>query len=207
MEILTLEYAKSVLPESMIFINGDAKKFREIVFKVFLIKSEGRLILIDAGCETMPNFVMRDFIGTVQALRNINIMPDEITDVVITHSHHDHIECVNYFKNAVIHIEANEYEAGKKYIPDGFTVNVFENELEVCVGVKAVKIGGHSAGSCVVEIENDGVIYVISGDECYSRECLTKKIPTGSSVNPQASREFIEKYSDEKYTVLLCHDV
>ena len=201
-----MEYAKSVLPESMIFINGDAKKFREIVFKVFLIKSEGRLILIDAGCETMPNFVMRDFIGTVQALRNINIMPDEITDVVITHSHHDHIECVKYFENAVIHIEENEYEAGKKYIPENFRVNVFKDEFEVYGGVKAVKIGGHSQGSCIVEIENEGRIFVVSGDECYLRECLDKKIPTGASKNPQASRDFVEKYSDEKYTVLLCHD-
>ena len=83
---------------------------------------------------------------------------------------------------------------------------MFKNELVLCKGVKTVKIGGHSAGSCVVELENDGRIFVISGDECYSRECLKKKIPTGSSVNPQASREFIEKYSNEKYTVLLCHD-
>lgn len=50
----------------------------------------------------MPVFVMRDFIGTVQALKNINITPDWITDVVITHSHHDHIECVKYFKNIAI---------------------------------------------------------------------------------------------------------
>lgn len=49
-------------------------------------------------------------------------------------------------------------------------------------------------------------IYIISGDECYSKECLKNKIPTGSSVCPEKSVEFIEKYSDSKYTVLLCHD-
>lgn len=207
MRIIPIEYGKSVLAESMIFTGGKADKVRDIVFKVFLIVTEEKKILVDAGCETMPNFVMRDFIGTVDALEKAGFLPGDITDVIITHSHHDHIECVNYFKNAVIHIEQGEYEEGKKYIPEGFAVNVFENELMVCGGVKAVKIGGHSEGSCVVEIENDGRIFVISGDECYSRECLTRKIPTGSTVNPQASRKFIEKYSDEKYTVLLCHDV
>lgn len=206
MQIIPVEYGKSVLPESMIFINGDKNKSRKIVFKVYLIKTDEKLILVDAGCETMPGFVMRDFIGTVQALKNINITPDEITDVVITHSHHDHIECVKYFNNAVIHIQSDEYEGGKRYIPDDFKVNVFENEFSVCENVKIVKIGGHSKGSCIVEIAIDTKAYIISGDECYLRECLTKKIPTGSSFNQNASREFIKKYSDSKYTVLLCHE-
>lgn len=206
MQIIPVEYGKSVLPESMIFINGDENKFREIVFKVYLIKTDKKLILVDSGCETMPGFVMRDFIGTVQALKNINITPDEITDVVITHSHHDHIECVKYFNNAVIHIQSDEYEGGKRYIPDEFKVNVFENEFSVCENVKIVKIGGHSKGSCIVEIAIDTKDYIISGDECYLRECLTKEIPTGSSFNQNASREFVKKYSDSKYTVLLCHE-
>ncbi len=206
MQIIPIEFGRSVLPESMIFVNGKRSEFREIAFKVYLIKTEEKLILVDAGCETMPGFEMRDFQGTVKALENINILPDDITDVLITHSHHDHIECVKYFKNAIIHIEQDEYETGKKYIPDDFNVNIFSNEFLVCENIKAIKIGGHSEGSCIVEIKNSNTIYVIAGDECYLRECLDKKIPTASSAAPKASREFIEKYSDKKYTVLLCHD-
>lgn len=205
-QIIPIEYGKSVLPESMIFVNGDKNKVRDIVFKVYLIKADEKLILVDAGCETMPGFVMRDFIGTVQALKNINITPEEITDVLITHSHHDHIECVKYFKNAVIHIQQDEYESGKGYIPDAFKINNFNEEFSVCTCVKIIKIGGHSKGSCIVEVNNDDKTYIITGDECYLRECLDKKIPTGSSFDKEKSREFIEKYSDNKYTVLLCHE-
>ena len=117
MQIIPIEYGKSVLSENMIFINGNENNFRDIVFKVYLIKTDEKLILVDAGCETMPGFVMRDFLGTVRALENIGVSPEEITDVIITHSHHDHIECVKYFENAVIHIQKDEYEIGKKYIP------------------------------------------------------------------------------------------
>lgn len=205
-QIIPVEYGKSVLPENMIFINGDENKSREIVFKVYLIKTDEKLILVDAGCETMPGFVMRDFVGTVQALENINVTPDRITDVVITHAHHDHIECVKYFEKAVIHIQSDEYENGAAYIPDNFNVNIFEQEFTVGTNIKILKTGGHSKGSCIVEIENDSRTYVITGDECYLRECLTNKIPTGSSFNPEASKNFIDKYSDKKYTVLLCHD-
>ena len=206
MEIIPVKYGESVLPEKMIFINGDEDKVREIVFKVYLIKTDEKLILVDAGCETMPRFVMKNFAGTVKALENINISPEEITDVIITHAHHDHIECVKYFKNAVIHIEENEYERGKKYILDDFKVNMFSDEFSVCENVKIIKIGGHSKGSCIVEIKMSDIVYIVAGDECYLRECLTKKNPTGSSFNKQASKDFIEKYSSKEYTVLLCHD-
>lgn len=33
MEILPIEFGKSVLPESMIFVNGDANTPREIIFR------------------------------------------------------------------------------------------------------------------------------------------------------------------------------
>lgn len=206
MQIIPIEYGNSVLSEEMIFINGDKNIFREIVFKVFLIKIDEKFILVDAGCETMPGFAMKNFIGPIKALENMSISPTDITDVIITHSHHDHIECLKYFKNSVVHIEKDEYEYGKEYIPDGFKVNIFSNEFSVYKNIKIVKIGGHSKGSCIVEIKINNKTYVVSGDECYLRECLENKIPTGSSVNQTASKNFIEKYSDSKYTVLLCHD-
>ena len=206
MKILPVIYGKSEIPESMAFLNGDKNKFREILFKVYVIKTENKIILVDAGCETMPWFKMRDFLGTVKALEGIGINPSEITDVILTHSHHDHIECVKYFKNAVIHIEKDEYENGKKYIPEDFFVNTFDNIYEVCKNVKVLKIGGHTKGSCIVEIKDEDKIYIISGDECYLRECLENKIPTGSSFDLKKSTEFISEYSKSKYTVLFCHD-
>ena len=205
-QIMPVIFGRTVLPESMAFQNGDKDKVRDIVFQVFIVKSEKKLIMIDAGCETMRGFVMRDFIGTVQALENANISPDEITDILITHAHHDHIECIKYFKNAVIHIQEDEYESGKRFFTDELKVNTFKDEYNVCENIKLVKIGGHSVGSCVVELEDDDTTYVISGDECYLRDCIEKNIPTGCSVNLEKSKYFIQKYSGKEYTVLLCHE-
>ena len=205
-DIIPIDYGKSVLPESWIFENGAENKFRPIVFRVYLIRTENRLILVDAGCETMPGFDMRDFIGPVKALQNIGISPEEITDVIITHAHHDHIECVNYFKNAVIYIQKDEYESGKSYLAENLNILTFEEEMQVCNGIKAVKIGGHSKGSSIVEITDGQKKYIIAGDECYMRDCLIKQIPTGISYNPEKSREFIKKYGVGEYTVFLCHD-
>lgn len=207
MEIIPLIYGKSVLPESMIFKDGDKDLYRDILFKVYLVKDGERVILLDAGCETMPGFDMKDFIGPVKALKDINIQADEITDVIITHSHHDHIESVKYFKNAIIYIEEDELSEAMRYIPSEFNVKVFKDEFYLTPNIKIVKIGGHSLGSSVVEIKKDNETLVFAGDECYLRECLTKKIPTGTSVCPEKSEFFINKYSSDKYTVLLAHDV
>ena len=205
-QIIPIEYGKSVLPENMIFLNRNSETLREITFKIYLIIMDNKYILVDAGCETMPGFEMRDFIGTVQALENMNLKPEKITDVIITHSHHDHIECVKYFENAVIHIQQDEYEGGKKYIPNGFKLNIFNDEFLIGENLKIIKIGGHTKGSCIVEIKDDNKKYIVAGDECYIRECLTQKIPTAASSDNKASIEFIEKYSSSEYIVLLCHD-
>ena len=205
-EIIPIEYGKSVLPESWIFQNGAENKLRPIIFRVYLIRTENRLILVDAGCETMPGFDMKDFIGPVKALRNIGISPEEITDLIITHAHHDHIECAKYFKNAALYIQKDEYEAGKGYLAENLNIRTFDEEMLICGGIKAVKIGGHSKGSSIVEITDSGKKYIIAGDECYMRECLTKQIPTGISCNPEKSHAFIQKYGKCGYTVLLCHD-
>lgn len=205
-EIIPVDYGKSVLAESMIFENGAKNIFRPIIFRIYLLKTENRLVLVDAGCETMPDFDMKDFIGPVQALYNIGISLAEITDVIITHAHHDHIECVNYFKNAVIYIQKDEYEIGKSLFAEDLTVRTFDEEMQICDNIKAVKIGGHSKGSSIVEINDRDKQYIIAGDECYMRECLEKQIPTGASCNPANSRAFLEKYGKDKYTVLLCHD-
>lgn len=205
-DIIPIDYGNSVLPESMIFENGAENKFRPIIFRIYLLKTENRFILVDAGCETMPGFDMREFIGPVNAPNNIGISPEEITDVIITHAHHDHIECVKYFKNAAIYIQKDEYEAGKGYLADNLNIRTFDEEMQIYDGIKAVKIGGHSKGSSIVKITDADNKYIIAGDECYMRDCLTKQISTGASYNPERSRYFVKKYGNGEYTVLLCHN-
>lgn len=203
-KIIPIEYGNSVLSESMIFQNGAENKIRPIVFMIYLIRTGKRLILADAGCETMPGFVMENFIGPIKALENMGISAEDITDVIITHAHHDHIECAKYFKNATIYIQKDEYESGKTYLAENMKIELFDEEMQICENIKVVTIGGHSKGSCIVEVNCEQDTYIIAGDECYMRECLERKIPTGASYCPDKSCEFIEKYGNGN--VLLCHD-
>ncbi len=206
LQIYCLKYAESVLPESMVFDGGSKEKKLPITFVVFLIETENKKILVDAGCDYMPGFCMKKYYSPAFALRTIDLVAEEITDVIITHAHHDHIEAVKHFKNALIHISKAEYENANQYIGEDMKVNAFENEYDIASQVKIIEYGGHSKCSSIVEIRTDDEIYILAGDECYTNTNIENKICTGVYCNKDKSMAFVEKYSDKKYKVYTCHD-
>ena len=206
MEIIRVTYGETTLPESAIFVSGDKNKEIPIVLSFFLIQRGNRKIIVDTGCDDLPGFVLTNFQSPVKALEEKGVTVDEITDVIITHVHHDHVACVKYFPQAQIWVQEQEYIRGKSYFKNNFYITTFQEECFIAEGVRAVKIGGHTTGSSVVEVENDGKILVLCGDECYCRYNLQNKIPTASSKVPEKSKAFVEKYSCGPYVCLLCHD-
>lgn len=206
-KLTALKYAESTIDESSVFRNGNKGRIWPISMFLFLFETGNRKILVDTGCNELGGFFLSRFIAPVELLRKYGVNKKEITDVIITHSHHDHIALVSEFENATVYIQENEYETGKGYIKDGMKVVKFQEEIQVAENIRAVCIGGHTRGSCVVEFEYDGKNFVIAGDECYSKQCVLRKIPTGVSVNIDKSRLFIEKYGDADYTVFYSHDM
>ncbi len=207
LNLYCLKYAESVLPEGMALYGGLKDKEIPISFAVYLIKTKNKNILVDAGCNTMPDFGMKKFYSPAFVLRQAGLSADEITDVIITHAHHDHIEALSYFKNAVVHITEEEYQNGEKYIPDGMCVKLLENITFIDEKIKVIKWGGHSNGSAIVEITVNNITHILAGDECYINDCISNRIPTGTYYDLEKSREFVEKYSDKKYRVHTCHDI
>lgn len=205
MKITAVVYGKTTLPESMIFDGGDAAAHRRIALRSFLVETEERLILVDAGCVTMPGYEVDSHIGTLRALSELGIAPTDITDLILTHHHHDHVECASSFHNARVYIQRDELPLAKGYLDGCKNITTFDEELVVCEGVRVIRIGGHSIGSCIVSVTCEGTEYVISGDECYHPDCLKKRIPTGCAYSKERSRAFIEEYSKEKYKVLVMH--
>lgn len=206
LKVLAIKYAESTLAEEAVFQGGRRERKLPITFVIYLLETESRKILVDAGCDTMPGFEMINYNRPVDVLGKFGYTPEDITDVIITHAHHDHVAAVGYYKNAVIHIQEDEYADGKKYISNKAIVDVFKEASRLDDNILIKKIGGHSKGSCVVEFEYCNKCYVIAGDECYARECLTNKIPTGSSYNLKNSELFVRVYSQDCYHVLLCHE-
>lgn len=204
--LLALKYGETRIDEGMAYRGGDRSLPVPISLIVYLIEADNRVILVDAGCDDMPGFTLKHFASPVEILRRAGYAPEDVTDLILTHAHYDHAEASHYFKNAVVHIAEEELAAAKRFLPDFLTVQPFKEETCPACGVRAVKIGGHSHGSAVVEVSLGGRTHVICGDECYVRRCLEEKICTGASVCPEKSMAFLEKYGAGDYVTHLCHD-
>jgi len=198
-------FGRTTIPESWIFRGGQQEKAVPIILSVFLIETESRKILVDAGCNTMPGFELKEFVGPAAALQAIGVEPDTITDVIITHAHHDHIEGVFLYENATVYIQEAELAKGRKYIPEHMPVVTFTDRCDLEDGIRILKIAGHSVGSCIVECDYNGKCHVLCGDECYSFYNLDNRVPAARSRAEEISKNFIEHYANPQYECLLCH--
>ena len=185
---------------------GDPDKSCPIVFLLYLIDTGSRKILVDAGCEDLHGFVLADRVSPADALSDYGVPPEQITDVILTHAHHDHIQCVSHFPNAVIHIQEEEYRKGRAYIPANAEVSLFREECLVADHLRVLKIGGHSVGSSIVLLDTPETCLVFGGDECYLPICFQRRIPTGTSHDPERSMAFLKTYGTPQYQILLSHD-
>jgi glyoxylase-like metal-dependent hydrolase (beta-lactamase superfamily II) len=196
MKLTAFQYGKTDLAESMIFEGASPEVKQPISLLFFLIEAGEKKILVDVGCDTMPGFELYEFIPPVTLLEKY-ISREEITHVVLTHCHHDHVDAVRYYTNAKVYINSKEYEYAKGYL-EGLDVVMFDEDFELADGIEVKVVGGHFFGSCIVVIGNT----VLCGDECYSIKNLEEGIMTGSTVCRENSRKFLDKYSKGYNTVL-----
>ena len=208
LSLIAVKYGETEIKRSMAFADavGDDRKV-PISLIVYVIREGDRLILVDAGCDTMPGYPLFLHVSPAKALADAGIDPLAVTDLILTHSHHDHAEAAVHFKNATVYIHEQECAKAseKGFLPVAARVVAFGERLQVgpaCI----LPWGGHSLGSSLVCLSYGGREYVMCGDECYCRVCLLEGRPTGVSKNPTQSRAFIERFSDPKYTVLPAHD-
>lgn len=79
-KITPVRYGATEIKESWVFRGGDPEKVRPISLTVYLIETEDRRILVDAGCDTMPGFDLKYHISPPQALlEQTGVSPREIT--------------------------------------------------------------------------------------------------------------------------------
>jgi len=102
----------------------------DLGINILLVRSADRLIMIDSGCGS--NFG-KDSGWLIQNLANAGIKATEITDVVISHAHPDHIGGLTdqdgevVFPNAAIYLYRTEHDFWMSPSPD-FSKSKLKNE-------------------------------------------------------------------------------
>ncbi|MBW9113938.1 MBL fold metallo-hydrolase [Rhizobium cauense] len=140
-----------------------------------LVRKGGEAILIDAGLgPTIPG-------ALVSSLSLAGIAPEEVTAVLITHVHSDHIgglvtkDGQPAFKHAVIRISEADWdwlhtqpamaEITRVIAPQ---VKTFKPGEDVAMGIKSVRIPGHTPGHVGYMISSQGKTLLDVGDTVHS---------------------------------------
>jgi glyoxylase-like metal-dependent hydrolase (beta-lactamase superfamily II) len=157
--------AKAGAPTDTVTVRVDA----------LLVRGQGHVVLLDTGAGLSVHGVLQ------QSLAKAGVTPDQVTDVLITHSHFDHIGGLvgadgrPAFPKAAIRMSANEWaylqtQDGSKAIAQAIApqVKTFEPGQTVVPGITAVGLYGHTPGHVAYEIVSGGERLLDIGDSAHS---------------------------------------
>ena len=161
----------------------------ETSINTYLIKSNGRLILVDAGSGEL----MGPYGGKlIMNLKKAGVKPEDISDILLTHVHIDHsgglsIKGNMLFPNATIHVNTKDvefwkaheteqagdnrgitanrvaYMALKPYLDAG-KVKTFSGNVALLPGIDTYETPGHMPGHSLYRLQSKGEKIVFLGD-------------------------------------------
>ncbi len=201
-EIFAIKYAERharTRRESFIMAD-DHDSPHPMDFFVWLIRSEGRLILVDTGFDD-AEASRRDRIITrtpAAALQDMGIAPEAVDTVIVTHLHYDHAGTLGDFPNAIFHLQEAEmaFATGpcmcQGPLQHPFTADhvcdmvkrVYQGKVvfhsgdgQVAPGITVHCLGGHSRGLQAVRVETASGPFVLASDAShYYENFLLKKV-------------------------------
>lgn len=146
-----------------------------VAIDALLVKTGDRLVLLDTGLgptalDQLP-----------ESLKRAGFTPDQVTDVLITHTHGDHVLGLTTkaktltFPNATVRMQAKEW-AWMKSQPQNADlvaliapkVKTFEPGAEVAPGIAAIALNGHTPGHSGYEIRSGKARLLDVGDLVHS---------------------------------------
>ncbi len=156
----------------------------------YLIDTGDEVILVDTGIpagtpeevpdENSPIFTGKDICSYMEAFAALGYKPEQVTKILLTHKHADHSGELKSFPNAKVYVGAEETSAEElqgldNLVPVEYTDGAYYN-FPACQkirdGIYFIKAKGHTNGSSIVIVENDGLFFMLHGDITYMDEAL-----------------------------------
>lgn len=205
-DLFVLEYARSRQQPWVDLVSGMYKDgLVDLPFSFVLARRGERNVLIDTGFMQDEHssgfsrkFGIPNWISPVRLLGEIGVAADEITDIIVTHAHFDHMGSIAEFPNAQIVIQKSELLTWYEMIalpprfshltaiidPDNLRtaleasiqhrVTLVDGDQDDVLPGIHVRLGsGHTIGQQYAIVDTGRGRLVISGDCVYSRLQIT----------------------------------
>lgn len=230
-EVYAIRYA--TIPDfavSGLVAAAEAGRKMDIAMMIWLLRGNGRNILVDSGFyreQFFKQWHVTEFVKPSDALKRAGLKPEDVTDVVITHMHWDHADGMDLFPNARIWLQKEEleYYAGSAWQsrrthggidPDDVMAAVKLNvqgrmglvngdAQEILPGVTCYTGGKHTYASQFVGVNAAAGTVVLASDNLYLYENLEKHVPIAATLdaasNLRAQDRMKELAADAKLIV------
>ena len=172
----------------------------DTMYAVWLIRGGGHNILFDSGFHRDRWFklwTIKDYLRPDEAVKLAGVQPDEITDIVVSHAHWDHMGGIDLFPKATIWIQKDEfrYYTGDAWQPGGQHGGIDPDDIqelvklntegrvrlvngdnvEILPGVRAYTGGRHTYASQYILVEGSPRFVLASDNACLYRSLIEGK--------------------------------
>ena len=218
LKIYAIKYGKSLFNKRFVFYGDRSNENINFCWLLYYIEYNDKKILIDTGFSDINSvkiFGIQDFKDPITILKENNIDPESITDVIITHKHFDHAGNAHRFKNAKFIINRDELislkndknlKAVSNFFKEHKNITAFDDEIILYDFFKIKRIGSHTNGSSVVFFDYKGSAYCFAGDEFYLTDNIVKNTGSGTVVNHKKNIDFLKFIINGNYKLFLFHD-
>jgi glyoxylase-like metal-dependent hydrolase (beta-lactamase superfamily II) len=165
----------------------------------FIVVGYGRVVLVDCGTDafTRPGrdalrrrWSIRYAVTVEEALGRLGLAHDDVTDVVLTHHHWDHVGALGELTSARVHANVDEWRAVPPRLrrpveSSGRFRPINGPRVTLWPGFLVREAGLHTAHHSMVEIdcENGGVVIV--SDAAYLYQSIDEGLSSAVSTDPQ----------------------
>lgn len=184
----------------------------------FLVHTSDRTILVDLGVGAEP--IHEAFVtgGLLANLSRTGVDPEDVTDVLFTHMHIDHVGWSTFrgkstFPNATYRVHAADWAhfmtgpladptldplVRELVSPIEGQLQTFDEEIELAPGVQARPAPGHTPGSTIFVISDAGERALLLGDVTHTAAELTDPVWEGvADIDKAAANAMRRRIADE----------
>jgi glyoxylase-like metal-dependent hydrolase (beta-lactamase superfamily II) len=212
-EVYAIRYATIPdFPVAALIQGADPARKLDIAMTVWLVRGNGRNILVDSGFyreQLFKQWKVNDFVKPSDALAPLGVKPEDITDVIITHMHWDHADGMDLFPKARIWLQKDEYAyyTGEAWQRKGAHGGIDPDDVlavvklnlegrvglvngdaqEIMPGVTCYIGGKHTYQSQYVGVTSKEGTVILASDNMYLYENLEKHAPIAQTLDADSN--------------------
>jgi len=206
---------------------ADRSRKMDIAMMVWLVKGDGRIVLVDSGFyhdQYMKQWHPVDYVTPPEAIAKLGLKPEDVTDVIITHIHWDHADGFDLFPKAKVWIQKDEleYYAGEawqghrrtaadpetivglvKLNTEGRVALVNGDAQQILPGITCYLGGKHTYASQYVGVSTAAGTVILASDNVYLYENLEKHVPIAQTLDAASNLRAQDRMKDLAASVKL----